>query len=110
MVPASDQKTHIPGTADLDNPLYYLENFETVVRWVRHYHSDLLTADEIGHIDNLLTLDQPARALLARMVMRTGELFRVEKLRYPELGAPVTEATNTLLNAGWINDTPELPL
>ena len=30
---ASDQQTHIPGTADLDNPLYYLENFETVVRW-----------------------------------------------------------------------------
>ncbi|WP_421911895.1 VRR-NUC domain-containing protein [Marinobacter sp.] len=110
MLPASDQQTHIPGTADLDNPLYYLENFETVVRWVRHYHSDLLTVDEIGYIDNLLTLDQPARALLARMVMRTGELFRVEKLRYPELGATVAEATHTLLNAGWINDTPELPL
>lgn len=110
MLPASDQQTHIPGTADLDNPLYYLENFETVVRWVRHYHSDLLTVDEIGYIDNLLTLDQPARALLARMVMRTGELFRVEKLRYPELGATVAETTNTLLNAGWINDTPELPL
>ena len=110
MLPASDQQTHIPGTADLDNPLYYLENFETVVRWVRHYHSDLLTVDEIGYIDNLLTLDQPARALLARMVMRTGELFRVEKLRYPELGATVAETTHTLLNAGWINDTPELPL
>ena len=25
---ASDQQTHIPGTADLDNPLYYLENFD----------------------------------------------------------------------------------
>ncbi|MEP5980934.1 MAG: hypothetical protein ABJ273_06905, partial [Marinobacter alexandrii] len=24
-----------PGTADLENPLYYLENMETVVAWVR---------------------------------------------------------------------------
>ncbi len=74
---SSDQQTHTHGTADLDNPLYYLENFETVVRWVRRFHSDLLTADEIGKVDGLLSLDQPARALLARMVMRTGDLFRV---------------------------------
>jgi hypothetical protein len=107
---ASDQQTHIPGTADLDNPLYYLENFETVVRWVRRFHSDLLTADEIGKVDGLLSLDQPARALLARMVMRTGDLFRVEKFNYPEIGVPVNDAVSALATKGWIEDNPSVPL
>lgn len=110
MKPAPTRHTAVPGTADLDNPLYYLENFETVVRWVRHYHSDLLTREEIGHIDNLLALDQPARALLARMVMRTGELFRVEKFHYPELGVPVKDAASALSRNGWIEDNPDIPL
>ncbi|MDL0431802.1 VRR-NUC domain-containing protein [Marinobacter sp. TBZ242] len=100
----------VPGTADLDNPLYYLENFETVVRWVRQHHSDLLTDEETGLIDNLLALGQPARALLARMVMRTGELFRIEKLNYPELGQPVADAAKTLSGAGWIEGNPKIPL
>jgi len=110
MTSVSARQSPVPGTADLDNPLYYLENFETVVRWVRQHHSDLLTAAETGHIDNLLALSQPARALLARMVMRSGELFRVEKLHYPELGLPVAEAADQLLTAGWIGDDPALPL
>lgn len=100
----------VPGTADLDNPLYYLENFETVVRWVRRHHSDLLTAEETGHIDSLLALNLPERALVARLVMRTGDLFRVEKLNYPEFGVPVAEASKALSCKGWIQDDPDIPL
>lgn len=110
MRPASDPHTDIPGTADLDNPLYYLENFETVVRWVRHHHSDLLTADETWQLDDLLNLDQPARALLARMVMRSGGLFRVEKFNYPEVGVPLKDAVSTLSQNGWVEDNPCIPL
>lgn len=110
MTPVSTPHSSIPGTADLDNPLYYLENFETVVRWVRRHHSDLLTAEETGHIDSLLTLNQPERALVARLVMRTGELFRVEKLNYPEFGVPVADAASGLSRSGWIDDAPDIPL
>ncbi|MGM0571919.1 MAG: VRR-NUC domain-containing protein, partial [Pseudomonadota bacterium] len=110
MKPEPAPHSSVPGTADLDNPLYYLENFETVVRWVRQHHSDLLSDEETGHIDNLLALKRPARALLARMVMRTGELFRIEKLNYPELGQPVADAAKTLSHAGWIEDNPDVPL
>lgn len=110
MTPASTRHSSVPGTADLDNPLYYLENFETVVRWVRHYHSDLLTVDETRQIDGLLNLDPPARALLARMVMRTGDLFRVEKFRYPEIGVPVNEAASALATKGWVEGNPSIPL
>lgn len=110
MTPAPAPHSVVPGTADLNNPLYYLENFETVVRWVRQHHSDLLTDEETGHIDNLLALSRPARALLARMVMRTGELFRVERLDYPELGQPVATAAESLAHADWIDETPDISL
>ncbi len=115
MAPASTLYSSLPhssppGTADLDNPLYYLENFETVVQWVRRHHSDLLTAEETGHIDSLLALNRPERALLARLVMRTGELFRVEKLNYPELGVPVEAAADLLWRGSFIENDPKIPL
>ena len=110
MTPPATRHSSPPGTADLNNPMYYLENFETVMQWVRRHHSDLLTAEETGHIDCLLALNQPERALLARLVMRTGELFRVEKLNYPELGVPVEAAANALLRSGFIENNPQLPI
>lgn len=110
MTPALSPQPTVPGTADLENPLYYLENFETVVRWVRQHHSDLLTTEETGQIDNLLALKRPARALLARMVMRSGELFRLEKLNYPELGEPVAKAAESLAQTGWIDENPDIRL
>ncbi|MDX1458727.1 MAG: VRR-NUC domain-containing protein [Marinobacter sp.] len=110
MTPAPAPHTIVPGTADLNNPLYYLENFETVVRWVRQHHSDLLTNGEARQIDSLLALNRPARALLARMVMRTGELFRIERLNYPELDQPVAQAAESLAQEGWIDESPEISL
>ena len=88
--------------ADLDNPLYYLENMETVVNWVRHHHGDLLTAEERGRLDGFGRLSVSARALLTRMVMRTGELFRAGKLRYPELPEPESVGLAELLSTGWV--------
>lgn len=97
-----------PGTADLSDPLYYRTNFETVILWVRQHHSDLLLAPERRLIDGLMALPPDARALLARMVMRTGEYFRAEKLRYPELTRPVPEVMAELINAHWAEATPAL--
>ena len=62
-----------PGTADLNNPLYYLENMETVLGWVQSHHGDLLTGDELDRLASFHSLSRPARALLTRMVMRTGD-------------------------------------
>lgn len=99
-----------PGTADLNNPLYYLENMETVVGWVHRHHSDLLTADEQDRLAAFSRLTVPARALLTRMVMRSGELFRTDKLSYPELGAPEARALSELAGAGWLDTEPTLGL
>ncbi|MEC7376043.1 MAG: VRR-NUC domain-containing protein, partial [Pseudomonadota bacterium] len=99
-----------PGTADLNNPLYYLENMETVVGWVHRHHPDLLTAEERDRLADFTRLTVPARALLTRMVMRSGELFRTDKLRYAELGAPESEALAELADTGWLEMAPQVSL
>ncbi|EHJ02476.1 VRR-NUC domain-containing protein [Marinobacter manganoxydans] len=99
-----------PGTADLNNPLYYLENMETVLGWVQSHHGDLLTADELDRLTGFHTLSLPARALLTRMVMRTGDIFRSDKLKYPELGVPEQQALEELTDTGWLDTDPLLSL
>jgi len=99
-----------PQTADLENPLYYLENMDTLVAWVADHHGDLLTEVERIRLADFRGLPVAARALLTRMVMRTGELFRADKLRYPELPEPEAEALAVLLQDGWLNNDPELGL
>ncbi|WP_273204748.1 VRR-NUC domain-containing protein [Marinobacter subterrani] len=109
MSPAKLQSKQ-PGTADLNNPLYYLENMETVVGWVLSHHGDLLTAAEQARLAQFYHLSTPARALLTRMVMRSGELFRSDKLTYPELGVPEAHALAKLAEAGWLDTEPMLSL
>ncbi|MBW4935048.1 VRR-NUC domain-containing protein [Marinobacter sp. F4206] len=99
-----------PQTADLDNPLYYLENMETVLRWVATHHRDLLLTTEYARLNAFFDLSRSARALLTRMVMRTGELFRADKLNYPELTVPEAEALVELVNQGWLDAEPMLGL
>ncbi|HAS76110.1 MAG TPA: nuclease [Marinobacter adhaerens] len=109
MSPAKRQSTQL-ATADLDNPLYYLENMETVLGWVQSHHGDLLTAEELDRLASFHTLSMPARALLTRMVMRTGDLFRSDKLKYPELGVPEARALDEIMEAGWLDTDPLLSL
>jgi len=103
-------KSKQPGTADLNNPLYYLENMETVLGWVLSHHADLLTTAEVERLAVFQTLSLPARALLTRMVMRSGELFRSDKLNYPEFGVPETWALAELTDAGWLDTDPRLSM
>ena len=99
-----------PVAANLENPLYYLENMETVMAWVANHHSDLLSAPENARLREFFDLPRPARALLTRMVMRSGDLFRVDKLNYPELGSPESDALKALIAADWLDSAPLLML
>ncbi|WP_444679243.1 hypothetical protein [Halomonas sp. E19] len=54
-------------------------------------------------------LPQPAQALLVRMVMRKGELFRTARLGYAEIGDPAA-ALAPLVEAGLVEDDPALSL
>ena len=93
----------------LENPYYYLENFEMVLRWVQQRYSDLLTGSELDFIKQFPDQPQVSRALLVRMIMRKGTLFRSSKLRYDEIGS-CTIAAQPLLQRGWVNDKPTLTL
>jgi len=93
----------------LENPLYYLENFHTVVEWIRQRYSALLSEDEREFISAFPCLPQASRALLVRMVMRKGTLFRASKLQYEEIGS-TAQAAEPLIDTGWIDPRPELTL
>jgi hypothetical protein len=93
----------------LENPFYYLENFRQVLAWVSERHGDLLDDDERSFIDRFQLIPQASQALLVRMVMRKGALFRASKLRYAEIGCPL-QASASLVEQGWIEIDPALDL
>lgn len=93
----------------LDNPFYYLENFEFVLNWVGQRYADMLDHEELAFIQQYWGLPRASRALLVRMVMRRGHLFRHSKLHYPEIGA-ADQALAPLVRAGWVDDRPALTL
>ncbi len=93
----------------LENPFYYLENFRQVLAWVGERHGDLLDDHEREFVDRFSQIPQASQALLVRMVMRKGTLFRASKLRYAEIGCPLTAAT-ALIEHGWIDADPTLDL
>ncbi len=88
-------------------PFYYLKNFELVLSTILSRYSDLLLADELRFIAEFSQAPLTSRALLARMVMRRGELFRASKLDYAEIG-DTRAAAGTLIEAGWLSDRPML--
>ncbi|MEO6920445.1 MAG: VRR-NUC domain-containing protein [Collimonas sp.] len=93
----------------LENRFYYLDNFVTVVESVRARYRHLLTLEERAFVDGFDGLPQASAALLVRMVMRKGALFRLSKLRYDEIGCAGSAAA-ALAAAGWINPQPLLDL
>jgi hypothetical protein len=93
----------------LENPFYYLDNFQRALEWIDERYSDLLNASEAEFIQRFPRLPQASRALFVRMVMRKGCLFRASKLIYSEIGDP-QEAARPLLAQGWIGADPLLTL
>jgi hypothetical protein len=91
----------------LADQFYYLRNFEAVLAAVSGRYGDLLTAAERRFIARFAEAPRTARALLVRMVMRRGELFREGKLVYAEIGAPA-DAVRPLVAEGWVDDRPTL--
>lgn len=93
----------------LENRYYYLDNFEMVLRWVQQRYEDLLVGAERDFIRHFQALPRASRALLVRMIMRRGTLFRSSKLRYDEIGS-TPSAARPLIEQGWLDDRPALTL
>lgn len=93
----------------VDDPFYYLHNFQQVLHWIALRYADLLDDSEQAFIGQFPEQPQASQALLVRMVMRKGELFRPSKLDYVEIGAPLP-ALQPLLERGWVTDNSPLSL
>ena len=96
-------------TQPLDDPFYYLNNFQQVLDWLAQRSADLLDEQERAFIRDFAGLPKASRALLVRMVMRKGEHFRAGKLSYGEIGDP-GQAVLPLLALGWVRDDAPLNL
>jgi VRR-NUC domain/Fanconi anemia-associated nuclease SAP domain len=90
-------------------PFYYLKNFELVLSTIESRYSDLLLEEESRLIQGFVRLPLVSRALLTRMVMRSGNLFRASKLHYAEIGE-TRAAAEPLIESGWVSDRPALKL
>ena len=67
-------------------PYYYLENFTVALDWLRSRYRELLSDEERGFITDFARLPIESAALVVRMIMRQGDLFRTSKLNYAEIG------------------------
>jgi hypothetical protein len=89
--------------------LYYLTNFMEAIDWVVERNHDLLDADELAFAAMFKGLPVPAQALLVRLIMRRGDLFRRSRINYPEIG-DVDGALAPLLKLNWIDSEPGIAL
>ena len=67
-------------------PFYYLKNFELVLATILGRYADLLLENELKFIGEFTRAPLNSRALLVRLVMRRGDLFRASKVVYAEIG------------------------
>src|SRR5450830_1463540 len=93
----------------LENPLYYLDNFQGVLNWISEHYADLLSPEETQFIEQFALLPLPSRALFVRLVMRKGCLFRASKLNYDEIG-DTRAAALPLLELQWVEPDPAISL
>jgi hypothetical protein len=102
------------GTSSAPQPvspaaLYYLLNFERALAWLAGRYDDIFSPDERSFLEAFRSLPQTSRALLVRMLMRKGTLFRASRLSYEEIGCPL-HAAAPLVALGWIDPAPHLSL
>ena len=93
----------------LADPFYYLRNFHTLLETLETRDGDLLDDEQRRFLDDFRRLPPPPQALLVRMCMREGNLFRGSRLRYAEIG-DLAVALPALAERGWIDEQPALTL
>jgi hypothetical protein len=106
-VPGGSGTLHGTPRVPLPDPLYYLNNFQTVLASLDARYTELLSPEERQFITHFGVLPQAPCALLVRMVMRRGVFFRRSRLHYAEIGE-TSSAMAPLLDAGWVEGDPAL--
>ncbi|HXZ07274.1 MAG TPA: VRR-NUC domain-containing protein, partial [Paraburkholderia sp.] len=99
----------MPVPPDSPDPHYYLRNFQRALAWVEERYDDLLDGAERTFLQAFGRLPLASQALLVRMLMRKGPLFRATRLAYTEIGCPL-EAAQPLVEQGLVDSAPLLTL
>jgi len=105
----TEQRKEPRARVVLPDPFYYLSNFESVIASLQVRYADLWSGEEQQFLAAFQGLPQASRALLVRMVMREGVMFRASRLKYPEIG-DTAAAMAPLVKVGWVDDEPMLDL
>jgi len=78
-----------PSTDMADLPTlhtyYYHDNFRHLLHQVERLYGDILNTSERDFIQDFYGLSESAQRIYIRMLMRKGDLFRCDKLRYDEI-------------------------
>jgi hypothetical protein len=98
---AADLRVGRGGRPVLADPFYYLNNFRGVLTSLESRYGALLAGEEWEFIRQFAALPAPSCALLVRMIMRRGMLFRLSRLEYPEIGDAAAAAA-PLFDVGWL--------
>ncbi|MDD1783725.1 VRR-NUC domain-containing protein [Enterovibrio sp. ZSDZ35] len=85
-------------------PLYYLDNFLSIIDTVSSRYPDLLSSSETDWIVRFKSLPLPAQALLVRMLSRKGNWFREDKFAYSEI-PNISDALDALASSSLVTTT-----
>lgn len=99
----------LPRRRRLADPFYYLHYFERVLAALDARYGALWSAEERQFVEGFAALPRCSRALLVRMAIRAGDLFRAGDLAYPEIG-DAEQAIGPLLALGWAAHATTLPI
>lgn len=88
---------------------YYLENFEYLINFVQSRYHQLLTEEERAFSTRFFSLSDDAKRLYVRLTNRKGIYFRVDKLRYEEIGDHQS-AIAELGRHDFLDEAPEIDM
>ncbi len=86
---------------------YYLDNVLTLFGEVSALYDDLLDIDEKKFLTHFYRLDENARKLCIRLLNRSNDCFRRQRLDYAEIES-IDDAAATLQQAGLLKINPRL--
>lgn len=84
------------------SPLYYLENFRSVLAHVQKLYGHLLEAEELKLVADFQGLSQDAQALYLRLAGRKAQWFFSNGLNYAEI-MDIHRAIQELMDLDWVH-------
>lgn len=80
---------------------YYLTNFHTLASFVTDAYQDILSPEELRWYEQLTSSPESAQRLFIRLITRKRSVFRLSRLKYPEI-EDLSFACRTLSTRGLV--------